>query len=138
LELAKSFSAKIKKTVKAESKRVFQCKAKSNNPKHFWEALSDKMGKHHEQILSLDINGIKIDNETELSNEFANFFLGKVKNLSNDPINFQMPMRTPINVVYFSAFFGVKTVVFPPKNALKCPFSPFFHHFRPFSSLKRL
>jgi hypothetical protein len=50
LELAKSFTNMIKKTVKSEAKHIFQCKAKSNNPKHFWQALNDKLGKHHNPV----------------------------------------------------------------------------------------
>jgi hypothetical protein len=68
LELAKSFSNTIKRTVKSESKRLFQLKAKSPNPKHFWEALNDKMGSHKEPISFLVENGQRIDDDTQLAN----------------------------------------------------------------------
>jgi hypothetical protein len=100
LELAKSFTNTIKKTVKAEAKRVFQCKAKSKNPKHFWQALGDKLGKHHSPVLFLTIDNTRIDNQVDLANIFADFFLDKVKNLSNDSISLQMPKTSPLQFSY--------------------------------------
>jgi hypothetical protein len=98
--MAKSFMTMIKKTVKSESRRIFQCKAKSNNPKHFWEALRDKLGKDHIQINFLTINNARMDHELELANTFANFFLDKVKQLSTHPISFQLPTFEPICFSY--------------------------------------
>jgi hypothetical protein len=100
LELAKSFTNTIKKTVKSEAKRVFQCKAKSNNPKHFWQALGDKLGKHHNPVLFLTVNDIRVDDENELANAFADFFLMKVKKLSNDSVLLQKINSPPVVFSY--------------------------------------
>lgn len=100
LDLAKSFTEKIKKTVKAESRRIFQCKAKSNNPKDFWDALGDKMGKHRENIVYLEIENRRVDDELELANRFADFFLHKVTKLSNDSITLPVFNSSPIRFSY--------------------------------------
>ena len=86
MDLAKSFTTTIKKAIKKESRRVFQCKAKSPNPKHFWEAVNEARGKFHEKIHEIEINGILSNDETIITNSFANFFREKVLSLSNGPI----------------------------------------------------
>jgi hypothetical protein len=68
--------------------------------KHFWQALGDKLGKHHSQVLFLSVNNARIDNEADLAKTFADFFLDKVKNLSNDSISFQLPKMPPLQFSY--------------------------------------
>jgi len=97
LDLAKSFTYQIKKTVKTEARRIFQCKVKSKDPKDFWSALGDKMGKHHEKLTFLEINGEKVDDKETLSNNFAEFFLSKVQRLSQDPITMTQIPFSPIS-----------------------------------------
>jgi hypothetical protein len=58
------------------------------------------MGKHHDQINFLNIDDKRVDNDQELANVFATFFLQKVNQLSTDPISFQMPQLRPIRFSY--------------------------------------
>ena len=98
--MAKSFSNTIKKSVRTEARRTFQCKAKSKDPKKFWQALSEKMGKVNEEIMFLEIDGDRVEDEAVLAEKFAEFFLFKVNSLSSEPIYFQMP--NPESRIQFS------------------------------------
>ncbi len=102
LKKAKSFSNTLKKVVKKETRRVFQCKARSSNPKHFWQALNEKMGKYKDATIELlDDNGIKITDNLDVANLFADFFKKKVEDLSRDSVA-AISLRRPIAPLEFS------------------------------------
>lgn len=101
LELAKSFTNLIKKAIKKECRRNFQLKAKSPNPKHFWEAVNLARGKYHEKINEIEVKGVLTNNQLQISNSFANFFRDKVHNLSNGPIR-RIELTSPSVPITFS------------------------------------
>jgi hypothetical protein len=101
LDLAKSFSCTLKKAVKKEARRVFQCKARSPNPNHFWAALNEKMGKFRDGSIELVIEGESITDDGVLSEKFANFFIDKVNKLVPDKIN-SVALSKPLNPVRIS------------------------------------
>jgi hypothetical protein len=86
LDLAKSFSCTLKKAVKKEARRVFQCKARSPNPNHFWSALNEKMGKFRDATIELELDGVLVADNQILSEKFAEFFIDKVNKLVPDEV----------------------------------------------------
>jgi hypothetical protein len=101
LDLAKSFSCTLKKAVKKESRRVFQCKARSPNPNHFWAALNEKMGKFRDGTIELVIEGASVTDDQLLSDRFADFFIDKVNKLVPDKIN-SLSLVKPSNPIKIS------------------------------------
>ncbi len=101
LEKAKSFTYTLKKAVKKESKRIFQCKARSSNPKHFWQALNEKMGKYRDNEIELEINGEKVTDKKEIEGHFGRFFQGKVIGLSLDPVS-EISLTKPLIPIIFN------------------------------------
>jgi exonuclease III len=129
LDKAKSFTYTLKKAVKKESRRIFQCKARSTNPKHFWQALNEKLGKYKSSDIELEIDGIKISDKKELEGHFGRFFQSKVTKLSIDPvipISLQKPLMpltfeideltTAIKLMSNKKSFGIDEV---PQNLFK-------------------
>jgi len=100
LSKAKSFSKTLKKAVKKESRRIFQCKARSPNPKHFWQALNDKMGKYRDSVLEIEVDKKKISDPVQVANHFASFFLSKVVNLSIEPVTSHSLARPNIPIQF--------------------------------------
>jgi hypothetical protein len=92
----------IRIALKKESSRIFQNKAKSKDPKTFWQAVNQSMGKGHSQIIEIvDEKGAQIKDSEDLANSFANFFKGKVEKLSTSNVNYiRLPL--PTNPVMFS------------------------------------
>jgi hypothetical protein len=98
---AKSFSNTLKKAIKKEARRVFQCKARSSNPKHFWSAMNERMGKFKDTEIELHINDSKITDTDQIANLFANFFLEKVEKLSTEPVTIPSLIK-PLNPLSFT------------------------------------
>jgi len=101
LLLAKSFTYTLKKAVRKEARRIFQCKANSPNPANFWQALNEKMGKFRDPCIELEISGEKISDPAEVSTHFADFFLNKVEKLSTEQVD-SRPLSSPQNPITFS------------------------------------
>jgi hypothetical protein len=92
----------IRKALRDESGRIFQAKAKSKDPKTFWQAVNLSLGKCQSQILEIeDDSGAILSNLEDLANCFAGFFRDKVKKLAHDEIK-TIKLSTPENPVYFS------------------------------------
>jgi hypothetical protein len=85
LKEIKKLNAKIKKILRDEKVRAFQSRAKSPDPKVFWQAVNDSLGKRKMCTLSLEINGEHVTDPIILANTFASFFSEKVKSYSNQP-----------------------------------------------------
>jgi len=101
LDKAKSFTYTLKKAVKKEARRIFQCKSRSPNPKHFWEALNEKMGKFRSPVTVLEIDGAPVTDPIELANHFGKFFQGKVVKLSISPV-IPLNLVKPIKPIEFT------------------------------------
>jgi len=87
LEKAKSFTKTLKKVVKKEARRVFQCKAVSPDPRSFWQAFNHTLGRHTVPIHEIN-DGNKITKDhSEIANIFSNFFSSKVTDLCPDTID---------------------------------------------------
>lgn len=100
LEKAKSFSCTLKKAVKKEARRIFQCKARSPNPNHFWQVLNEKLGKYRDTEIELELDGVKVTDPVKIANLFGDFFVNKVKSLAVDKVaelNLSPPSR-PLNI----------------------------------------
>jgi len=81
----KALNKDIKKCVFHESVRVFQSKAKSPDPKIFWQAVNSSLGKTDRSQISLKMAGSIITDCQVLADAFANFFSDKVKQYSHLP-----------------------------------------------------
>lgn len=78
----KTLNKDIRKCVHQESVRLFQSKAKSPDPKIFWQAVNASLGKIDRSQISLNIDGIAVSDFKKLADAFANFFSDKVKQYS--------------------------------------------------------
>ena len=84
---AKSMSKTLKKVIKKESRRTIQLKAKSENPKVFWNLINRLLGKNGNEELALEenVNGKieLISDPITLSRLFSDFFKEKVDMLAD-------------------------------------------------------
>lgn len=101
LKEIKDLNKDIKKRVRLESVRLFQSKAKSPDPKVFWQVVNQSLGKLGAQDIELEINGIRTGDSGVLVNEFANFFHNKVVSLSIAPSPIT-PLLRPTRPLRFS------------------------------------
>jgi hypothetical protein len=83
------FNKDIRKALKEESSRIFQDKAKSRDPKTFWQAINQSLGKCQSHVFQLENeNKEAISDSKDLAHCFANFFRDKVQKLSSDKVNY--------------------------------------------------
>ena len=84
LKESEILSKKVKKLIRKEANRIFQCKAKSPDPKIFWQAVNHSLGKHFQQVMEIQIDGSNdlTSDPQMMADIFSRFFLGKVESLS--------------------------------------------------------
>ena len=102
LAKSKELSNKIKETIKKEAVRIFQCKAKSPDPKQFWGAVNHSLGRFSSPLQELIDEGISVSDSQELANIFANFFSEKVAALSHEK-TMKITLEKPTNPITFTA-----------------------------------
>lgn len=79
----------IRLVLKQESCRIFQGKAKSKDPKTFWQAVNQSLGKTQSSIFDIENElGTCFSDPKDTANCFAEFFKNKVEKLSQDPVSF--------------------------------------------------
>jgi hypothetical protein len=117
LALVKDLNKKIKICIKHESTRIFQAKAISPDPKIFWQAVNESLGKSKPCAIELKINNSLQTDPLLLAETFADFFLEKVKDLSVEP-SYKIPLIAPICPIVFT-FQEVSDVVSKVKGK-KC------------------
>jgi Reverse transcriptase (RNA-dependent DNA polymerase) len=76
----------IKKLVKTEATRTFQMKSQSPDPKKFWNCVNEILGKHRASQIEIIVDDQVINSKSKLAEMFADFFVGKVRKLSSDPV----------------------------------------------------
>jgi len=81
--LAKTFTGTLKKTVKKEARRTFQCKARSPDPAHFWQAVNSCMGKTKDKLQMIEINNEQITDPNKLCNLLQTSFSTKSTDFQN-------------------------------------------------------
>ena len=98
---SKELSKKIKITIKKEATRIFQCKAKSPDPKQFWSAVNHSLGRFTTPLCEIIENGTSIIDNHKIANIFADFFSGKVESLSKEKTR-QITLDKPTKPLRFS------------------------------------
>ncbi len=101
LKRAEELSKKLKITIKREATRIFQCKAKSYDPKVFWQAVNQSLGKHQSGLDEIDHNNEAVNDPARIAKIFSDFFLGKIKGLSQDLVNY-ITLEKPETPIKFS------------------------------------
>lgn len=101
LKKAEDLSKQLKITIKKEARRIFQCKAKSSDPKKFWQAVGQSLGQHNKGLVEIEHNGNIITDPQTMSDHFSEFFRNKVQGLSKDPVSY-IQLAKPANPISFS------------------------------------
>ncbi len=102
LRSIKDMNKKIRKLVKTESVRNFQNKAKSPDPKVFWQAVNQTLGKLKSTPIELENDGQRIADKGKLCQIFGNFFQDKVASLSTKP-SMKIILAKPSRLINLSA-----------------------------------
>ncbi len=74
---------KFNKNIIDETSRIFQNRAKSKDPKIFWQAVNSTLGKMKGGSIVIEHDGSMVEDHQTLSEMFGKFFLDKVKGYSH-------------------------------------------------------
>lgn len=96
-----TLNKEIKRTLRQETSKIFQDKAKSSDPKTFWQAVNQSLGKDTPRIFEIDSNGASLNNFEDIANCFADFFKDKVQKLSSAEVT-EINLSTPTKPMRFS------------------------------------
>jgi len=77
----------IKKQIHQAKQRQLRLRLEGQNPRSFWNAVAELEGKRSDDMLSLTVGGMQIEDPAKLVEEFGDFFLSKVQNLSGNSTN---------------------------------------------------
>jgi len=99
LEKCKQLSKQLKKTIAKETRNTFQIKAKTPNPKCFWNAVNQLEGKNAKQELRLKINNSICEDDNIMANHVANYFDSKIKNLTAGLSKIEIPNVDQLDVM---------------------------------------
>lgn len=83
LKKVKVENAKLKRTIASETKRIFQKKAETANTKCFWQMINQMQGKVKEKDIKILKDGVHIQDNKQLADEFAQFFENKILKLTS-------------------------------------------------------
>jgi len=99
---AQKLGKRIRKIVRIKEKYKIQMKLQSTNPKSFWTTIASMMGIKDEEKIKIKVGDNLLENEKDIADQFANFFLKKVLNLQGQSNILDETLPMPFNGEYES------------------------------------